>query len=146
MSKSGFLQGLALSILFGATFSFYNSIIAAIVSVAIGAFIGGSKKAGGGIGFLSTPIILVTPVTLPALALHLAGGIDFLYLLILILGSMFNIYFTIVWIASIIVGIIVGHISMRYVEKRKSSTLIEAPFEGPETTIEESSLKEVEQL
>ena len=65
MTKKGFLLGIPTSIIVGLPFAFYNAIFATIFGVAIGAVLGGSKKSGGAIGFLCSPIIFLSPIYIP---------------------------------------------------------------------------------
>ena len=122
MTKKGFLLGIPISLAVGIPFSFHNPTIATFIGVAIGAVMGGSKKAGGGIGFLCSMLIFLAPVYIPVLNLMNSDGINMIFALAIIGGALFNIYVTLVFICSIIIGILVGHIMVKYFQVEKCHT------------------------
>lgn len=119
MTKKGFLLGIPTSVIVGLPFAFYNAIFATLFGVSIGAMLGSSKKSGGAIGFLCSPIIFMSPIYLPLLV----ASTNILYLAIIVGGSLFNIFTTIIIVAGILTGVVVGHITMVYTKRLEEKAL-----------------------
>lgn len=119
MTKKGFLLGIPTSIVVGLPLAFYNAIFATLFGVSIGAMLGSSKKSGGAIGFLCSPIIFLSPIYIPLLV----TGTNILFMAIIVGGSMLSIFTTVIIIAGIITGIIVGHVMVIYTKKLEEKRL-----------------------
>jgi len=120
LTKKGFLLGIPTAYVVGVPLSFYNAILATMFGVAIGAMIGGSKKSGGAIGLLCSPMIYLAPLYIPLLAVSR----DVLFIILVVGGSLLYMFTTIVIIIAMIVGIIVGHL-MTVLERKKHYEVVE---------------------
>jgi len=127
MTKKGFLAGLPAGTIIGVTFSFYNPIIATFLGVGIGAFLGSSKKSGGAIGLLASPLIYLAPTYVPMLPIILNGGENILFILIMLAGALLSLSTTIIILTGVILGIVIGHIMLRIASKTLDEEHIESP-------------------
>ena len=117
MTAKGFFLGILVGIVVGIPLAFYNAILATLLGVGLGALLGSSKKSGGAVGLICSPSIYLSPLYIPLL---LKSPSNMLPILIIIGGSFMNIVTTIVVVVSLIVGILVGHMSMKLTRVQSS--------------------------
>ncbi len=116
MTKKSFILGLFTSVIVGIPIAFIYDLIGTFIGVIVGAFVAASKKGGGAVGLLTSPLIYLSPYAIPLLVSYLQGSLDILNIVLLIGYSLIDVFIIIIAVASLVVGIIFGWIGLRVTE------------------------------
>ena len=117
MTKKSFLGGLCISFIVGIPIAMINELAGALVGVIIGSLFAASKKGGGAVGFLTTPWIYLSPYILPLLINYLEGQLSLLPMIILIGYALIDFLVLLILILGIIIGIIFGYLGLKIAKR-----------------------------
>ncbi len=119
MSFKSFVAGYFTALIIGIITAQFHDILGFVVGVLLGAFVAGTKKSGGAVGFLTSVPIIYSNVLLYTIYAYITGGMELISLIIIIALSVINITSVIFTVAGLILGIIVGYINLKIFQKEE---------------------------
>ena len=114
MSFKSFLAGSFVALVIGSITAQFNDLLGVVVGVILGALVAGTKKSGGFIGFALSPFILYSGLLIYSLIQLATGGMAILEFALLVLGSLFNMFTTIIAVIGLVMGVITAHLYMKF--------------------------------
>jgi len=130
MSFKSFLAGSLIALVIGTLTAQFNDILGVVIGVIIGSLVAGTKKSGGAIGFLFSPFILYSNLTLYTLSLMASKAISYIEFGVLIGGSLLNIFTTIIAVVGLVLGVFTAYIYQKITSEQASREASPSPIEG----------------